>query len=255
MELPFPPPPDNDDAVFPFAHNGDDGGGGVRELPLFPLNVVLFPHMPLPLHIFEERYKEMIGRCLQDSRPFGIVLIAQGAAEEEKGAGRVVTHGVGCSARVAHVERLADGRMNILVVGEQRFRILDTHERDAFRTGITVAVNDVGAADADSVAPLASEVERLLRDFLSRTLALAGRAGETLDLPDDPERLSFATACILPLDPSKKQELLEQTDTGARLACERDMLLREVARLKRAEAARSPEPVSATRFSAFRCRN
>jgi Lon protease-like protein len=248
MELPFPPPPDNDDAAFPF------GDGGVRELPLFPLNVVLFPNMPLPFHVFEERYKEMIGRCLQDNRPFGVVLIVEGAAEEENGTGPVVTHGVGCSARIAHVERLADGRMNILVVGEQRFHILDTHEHDAFRTGITAALHDV-AADANTLAPLAGEVERLLRDFLSRTLALAGRRGETLDLPDDPEQLSFATACVLPLDLPEKQELLEQTDTAARLACERDVLLREVARLKRAEAARSPEPVSATRFSTFRCRN
>lgn len=249
MEPLFPPPENNDDAAFSLA------GGSVRELPLFPLNVVLFPNMPLPLHIFEERYKEMIGRCLQNSRLFGIVLIAQGAAEEEKGAGRVVTHPIGCSARVAHVERLADGRMNILVVGEQRFRILDTHERDTFCTGITVAVNDVAATEADSVAPLAAEVGRLLRDFLSRTLALAGRKGEILDLPDDPEQLSFATACVLPLDLPEKQELLEQTDTAARLACERDVLLREVARLRRAEAARSPEPVSAGRFSVFRCRN
>lgn len=254
MEL--PPLNDNTDAFS----DASSGGDGLRELPLFPLNIVLFPHMPLPLHIFEERYKEMVSRCLQDSRPFGIVLITEGAAEEsgaeDDAAGNsVVTHGVGCSARIAHVERLADGRMNILVVGERRFHILDTHEHAPFRTGITVALDDQ-PGDANAVAPLAGEVGRLLRDFLSRTLALAGHsADETLDLPADPEQLSFTAACVLPLDPPEKQELLEQTDTAARLACERDMLLREVARLRRAEAARSPEPVSAARFSAFRCRN
>lgn len=231
------------------------------EMPLFPLNTVLFPNMPLPLHVFEERYKTMVARCLEESRPFGIVLLSEGAAEAEASGGpaaaarRVRTHAVGCAARIAHVERLADGRMNILVVGEQRFRILDTHEREPYRTGITLALNDDPAPDADCLLVLADEVGRLLKDFLSRSLALAGKSIETLDLPQDPEPLSFTTACVLPLDGDEKQHLLETTDTAARLVSERDLLLREVAKLRRAEAARSPEPVTASRFTPYRSRN
>ena len=102
------------------------------ELPIFPLNTVLFPGMPLSLHIFEDRYKLMIGKCLQERRAFGVVLIRQGAealgplAEPNK---------IGCTAFISQVERLHQGRMNIGVIGQRRFRIisLDT-ELSIFRS-------------------------------------------------------------------------------------------------------------------------
>ena len=225
----------------------------LAEMPLFPLNVVLFPHMPLPLHIFEERYKEMVNRCLAESIPFGVVLITEGAAE---GPGTAATRAVGCAARISHVERLADGRMNILVVGDRRFRLLDTHEARAYRTGITAPLDDA-PADAARVVPLADDVQKLLRDFLTRSLAIAGQQADDVDLPDEPEQLSFMAACVLPLDNDEKQVLLEGTDTAARLAREKEVLLREVARLRRAVASvpSEPEPVRSDRFAAYRCEN
>src|SRR6266581_4222027 len=90
------------------------------EIPLFPLpNLVLFPNIVVPLHIFEERYKLMINTCVERDEAFGLVLLRGGAAEENEGS----IHRVGVTARIVQVERLEDGRMNILIEGEDRFRI------------------------------------------------------------------------------------------------------------------------------------
>lgn len=209
------------------------GVGGVSELPLFPLELVLFPNMLLPLHIFEERYKEMVDRCIRESIPFGVVLISEGQSV----GGKADTFRIGCTARIARVERMPDDRLMIEVVGEQRFRILDQHEALPYRTGLTEALHDAPAADAGSVAALAGDVQRLLRDFLSRQLALLGHSVGRFELPDEPEELSFTAACVLPLENEEKQALLEDTDTAARLSVEREVLMREVTRLRRAAEA------------------
>jgi Lon protease-like protein len=239
-------------------------------MPLFPLNVVLFPNMPLPLHIFEERYKEMVNRCVRESIPFGVVLISESASV----SGKARTFPIGCSARIARVERLPDGRMNIEVVGEERFRILDQHETLPYRTGLTEALHDT-PADTDAVGPLVDDVQRLLRDFLTRQLALLGQRVGEFELPEEPEELSFAAACVLDLDNEQKQALLEDTDTAARLAMERDILRREVTRLRRAAEASDDlsqlaaaaaddedgvtevvfSPVRADRYSDYVCEN
>jgi uncharacterized protein len=92
------------------------------ELPLFPLNTVLFPGMPIQLYIFEQRYKEMIHDCLKSSQPFGVVLIRNG---KEANSHLAEPHYVGCSARILDVEPLEEGRMNLVALGQQRFRILE----------------------------------------------------------------------------------------------------------------------------------
>ena len=91
------------------------------EIPLFPLNVVLFPGMPLPLHIFEERYKAMVADCIRDNRPFGVVMIEEGSAEYGAPARPVA---IGCTAEIAQVQPLDEGRMFIITVGRERFRIV-----------------------------------------------------------------------------------------------------------------------------------
>jgi Lon protease-like protein len=220
------------------------------EMPLFPLDLVLFPEMPQPLHIFEERYKELVNRCVREKTPFGIVLVTDVPA-----VGQEKTRNVGCSARITHVERLADGRMNILVVGERRFRIADTHEAEPYRTALAAPVDDVPFDDMVA-GPLAAEVTRLLREFLVQSLARVGQTLGDFELPDEPEALSFAVACILPTGNDDKQALLEETDTCARLRREKDVLLREVSRLRRAAAARpDPEPLTPDSFAAFHCDN
>jgi Lon protease-like protein len=89
------------------------------EIPIFPLPMVLFPQVIVPLHIFEERYKEMVGGCIRDSRNFGLACILAGSHEDES-----TIRAVGVAARIVQSERLDDGRFNIMAAGEKRFRIL-----------------------------------------------------------------------------------------------------------------------------------
>ena len=128
----------------------------------------------------------------------------------------------------------------------------------SYRTGVTIAVYD-DIVDTAAVFPLAEEVRKLLRKFLTRSLALAGQSVERFELPDEPELLSFTTACVLPIPNDEKQDLLENTDTAARLATERQLLAREVDRLNQVAAtlANPPplEPINSSRFDAYRCKN
>lgn len=230
------------------------------EMPLFPLDVVLFPQMPLKLHIFEERYKEMIGGCLDAGRVFGIVLVtgtpdAETPASPTPARGAEQTRSVGCSARIAHVERMADGRMNILVIGEERFRIVDTHELRSFRTGIVVPLPDRQGGSPEFVGMLAGEVRDLLRDFLTEALSLAGQQSAVFDLPEEPEALSFTAARVLPIPNGEKQELLETTSTNVRLRSEKDLLQREIARIREVIRQTAPEQITLERFAAYRCSN
>src|SRR3990172_3261195 len=103
----------------------------MERLPLFPLRTVLFPGMPLPLRIFEERYRLMIGRCLEQRAPFGVVLIRSG---EEVG-GPAEPYDVGTTARIVRVQRLEDGRMNLVALGERRFRIVHLDRSEPHLSG------------------------------------------------------------------------------------------------------------------------
>ncbi|HVK06440.1 MAG TPA: LON peptidase substrate-binding domain-containing protein [Armatimonadaceae bacterium] len=224
----------------------------VSELPLFPLDLVLFPHMLAPLHIFEERYKEMVNRCVRESLPFGIVLITNGSDVNPDSQ----TCRIGCTARIRRVERLPDGCINIEVVGEQRFRILETHEVLPYRTGITEPLHD-DPLSSDGPNPLSEDVQRLLKEFLTRQLALLGQHDVEIELPEEPDLLSFTAACVLPMENDAKQALLEGTDVNARLAAELDVLRRELTRLRR--AAESVEvsyrPVRTEHYRDYVCEN
>jgi Lon protease-like protein len=234
----------------PTSFPGVPGGAGrVAEIPLFPLDLVLFPNMILPLHIFEERYKTMINQCVHESLPFGIVL----ATGVQPGTGQVETSPVGCTARIARVERLPDGCMNIEVIGEERFRILDTHEQQPYRTGLTEPYEDI-PADDEEVEPLCREVMDVLHEFLTRSLAIMGKRIEKFELPYHPEQISFTAACVLPLTNEEKQGILSDRDVISRLESSREALQREVDRLRRAAAA-AWKKVELASFDAYRCDN
>jgi uncharacterized protein len=225
----------------------------VAEIPLFPLDVVLFPNMILPLHIFEERYKEMVQRCVRESLPFGVVLVREIAP----GTNRVETFPVGCTARIARVERLPDGCMNIEVIGENRFRILDTHEQFPYRVGLTEPYPDSAADDSDALTAATDEAQTLLREFLVRSLELMGQEVGEFELPRDPEQIAFAAACVLPLSNPNKQEILAERDAHARLTAVRQLLTRENGRLKEALASARVtwSPVELTQYDEYHCPN
>jgi Lon protease-like protein len=197
-----------------------------RELPLFPLEqVVLFPGMPLPLRVFEERYKVMIGACQVTDQTFGVVLIRSGS---EVGA-PAVPERVGCTARMLRIDRLPDGQMNIFSVGEQRFRLLGPAR--AMPEGYLVAdVRMLADPPSPDVPP--ALVADVLAELSTYQAALLERAGQwekrpPPEPPSDPQRLSFWVGGTLHVHPRERQQLLELDDVAERLRAELTLLNRE----------------------------
>jgi Lon protease-like protein len=157
-------------------------------LPLFPLDVVLFPGTTLPLHIFEPRYKEMIGVCLADAGPFGVLrALEQGIAE------------IGCTAEIAEVsKKYPDGRLDIVTRGLQRFEVLQLDRERSFLRGEVLIIPDEpgDAVEAEKEKAIAAH---------KQILALAGA---TADAFSAQHKLSFQLAGSLPLDLDFKQKLL-----------------------------------------------
>ena len=183
------------------------------ELPLFPLNTVLFPGMPLPLHIFEPRYREMVRLCLEEQRPFGVVLIRDGVAE---GGPVAAPHEVGCVAEIIEVQRLEDGRLLLMTIGQERFRILSLNYEQAYLTGTVEAL----PFTAESKAKLLAAKERLL-PFLLEYLHILARIGQaTFDpaqMPTEPEDVLYLAAAVLQVDAEKKQDFLANPKASAAL--------------------------------------
>jgi Lon protease-like protein len=173
------------------------------EMPLFPLNVVLFPGMALPLHIFEARYREMINRCLDENLAFGVVLIKEGP---EVGGGAEPRR-VGTAARIMKVDRQPDGRMNIQVVGTRRFRIEELNRDLPYLTG---RVRHYPVTDGDT--KLAVERAHKVRPKIMRYVELLTKAtGVQLELerlPEDATSLAFLTAITLQVRTEDKHRML-----------------------------------------------
>lgn len=187
----------------------------VRELPLFPLpEVVLFPTRPLPLHIFEFRYRIMMNTILQSDRRFGVLMIdpVQGTIAN-----------VGCCAEILHYQRLPDDRMKMLALGQQRFRVLEYIREKPYRVGLVEWIED--QPPSRDLRPLASEVEQLLGDVVRLSAKLTEQEIELPeDLPDLPTELSYWVASNLYGVAPEQQALLEIQDTVARLEREVEIL-------------------------------
>ncbi len=197
------------------------------ELPLFPLNVVLFPGMILPLHIFEHRYREMIARCIDEKLPFGVVLVEKGQEIGES----VTPHTIGTVARIVRVERLDDGRMNITTVGAERFRVKQFHHTHSYLTG-TVEHYPVINASTKSAEDLAHKVRPRIMEYVE-LLAKANDSKLQLDrLPEDPLTLTFLVGIALQVDNEYKQKLLALPGIPEMLAREQYLLSREILLLR-----------------------
>lgn len=174
------------------------------ELPLFPLNTVLFPGMPLPLHIFEERYKQMVADCLRDGRPFGVVLIAEGAAE---GGPPAQPFPIGCTAEIAQVQPLDDGRMIIMTVGRERFRIVRLRHDRPYLVGM---VEPAPLLDEDEarVEAGAARLEPLVTEYLDKLAEMGSIDAVPEAPPEDPASLAYLGAALIQLPAEQKQSLL-----------------------------------------------
>jgi len=184
----------------------------LEEMPLFPLNTVLFPYAQIHLHIFEERYRDMIRLCIEQDRPFGIVLIRSG---EE--LGEPDPYLVGTAARVREIlHTYPDGRMDINVQGERRFRIRELDESLPYLVGRVEPVIEHPIEDQDRAEELLAqareEAEILIRRHFERQ-----EFNVQIVFPPDPVALSFTIANMLTIDNLEKQRMLETTDTLERV--------------------------------------
>jgi uncharacterized protein len=174
-------------------------------LPLFPLpNVVLFPNVFLPLHIFEPRYRDMVADAIRGDRMIGMVLLRPGWEQDYEG--RPPVYPVGCSGVMTHVEKLPDGRYNLVLRGLERFRILREDDSLSYRRALTEPLVE---------RPLTSDDRAIIRSLRTRLEAILADARETkASEPKIPsamgdEDLVNALAQYLDLEPLEKQALLE----------------------------------------------
>jgi Lon protease-like protein len=166
-------------------------------LPLFPLEIVVFPGAPLPLHIFEPRYKEMIGECLSENRPFGMVRAKENALSA-----------IGCSARIIEVmKKYEDGRLDIAAEGAQRFEIIQVNQERSFLQAEVAFFDDepsvVSKTAADTVIQLHEQLFAVM--------------GQTIAVDPDAAYLSYRLAQDLPVDLDFKQTLLEMKSEAERV--------------------------------------
>jgi uncharacterized protein len=191
----------------------------VALLPLFPLEVVLLPGTPLPLHIFEPRYKEMIGECLAQDAPFGVVrALEEGIAE------------VGCTAEIVTVTKeYPDGRLDLIAEGRQRFEVLELNRERSFLRADVLLVPDEPDDIADDARARAVQLH----------LEILSLAGAVQDLSAaDQNALSFYLAGSLPLDLDFKQKLLAMRSEGQRLQAVSAYLEAILPKLRRGARAR-----------------
>jgi ATP-dependent Lon protease len=183
----------------------------LQNLPLFPLpEVVLFPGCLLPLHIFEPRYREMVNECLENETTFGILNVDPSSKQPAE---------IGCAAQILEVQKLPDGRMNILTQGRSRFRVKDYKYDKSYLIGVVDWIDDNDQADAE-LDDLALEMKSLLKDVVRLSAKLADKNVEfPEDLPSHPQELSFWVAGSFPGLP-----LLEMMETSARLKRETEIL-------------------------------
>jgi len=195
-------------------------------MPLFPLGTVLFPGLVLPLHIFEERYRQLVRDLLDEPEPqeFGVIAIRKGRETGVDGVSAL--HEIGCTARLRRVEQHEDGRCELVTVGTQRFRLLGLdHSRPYLRGAIEPLTEETGDEAAAALAVQA--VQRTFREYLD-ALATRGAARISVpDLPDEPVLLSYLVAASMIVDLGDRQILLAEPDAAGRLAAERTLLARE----------------------------
>jgi Lon protease-like protein len=197
------------------------------ELALFPLNTVLFPGQVLPLHIFEERYRLMVRRCLADELPFGVVLIKQG---EPVGAD-AEPYGVGTLARIIESTHLPNGTMNIITVGIERFRIRRLIHDQPYLRGEVETLPLEEQADAEGLEALADSVRERVALYIELIAVAAGLEIKIDEMPDLPQQIGYLAAITMQIDNREKQELLGSRSLNAILIRAHMLLNRENALL------------------------
>jgi Lon protease-like protein len=209
-------------------------------IPLFPLGTVLYPGLLLPLHIFEDRYRQLVGDLLEGPEPrrFGVIAIRKGRETGIDGVSAL--YEVGCAAVLRRVERYEDGRYDIITAGAERFRLLDLDEsRPYLQAEVEWLPEETGDEAAAGLAALATAAA--FRGYLE-ALTRRGLAEISVpDLPSDPGPLSYLVAAAVVADLPDRQALLARPDALSRLESERALLARETAMIGSLTARPAPD--------------
>ena len=202
---------------------------GIKQLPLFPLPLVLLPNEILPLHIFEPRYKQMLSDIELRRNLFGITLFDQGESFPD----RPNIGSVGCAAEVRETSMLPDGRSNIVTVGVIRYRLLEYVDAGTpYLTG-TVEFFEDEKEPEDLVQPIADEVFDLFERIAKAAFKLSGNRGSFPEIPKtEPESLSFLVTAAFSLDNDIKYKMIEMTSTRERLTKLRSILVQAVDKME-----------------------
>jgi hypothetical protein len=205
-------------------------------MPVFPLNTVVFPRMPLPLHIFEERYRQMVRDLRDGDGRFCVSLIKEGV---EVG-GEATPHDVGCVVELAHTRELPDGRFYLVTLGVERVRITSLdRESKPYLLGTVEAWPEEQA----EVAALLHKAVHLFIEYARYRMTLSGETMNDVTLPEEADVLSYVLATAIEMDAGERQRLLETPGTVARLEAEVALLQAEVLILH--ALASTPQPSGA----------
>ena len=209
-------------------------------LPLFPLGAVLYPGMLLPLHIFEERYRQLVRDLLDGPEPrrFGVIAIRKGRETGIDGVHSL--YEIGCTATLRRVDRHDDGRFDIVTVGSQRFRLRGLDETRPYLQGEVELLTDepVDPASAEAAVRV---TQAAFREYLDALTEWGGAVVRLDELPDEPTLLSFIIAAAMVIDLPERQALLAESDTLRRLALQRALLSRETAMLRTTTSRPAPD--------------
>src|SRR3984893_11462950 len=209
-------------------------------LPLFPLGAVLYPGMLLPLHIFEERYRQLVRDLLDGSEPrqFGVIAIRKGRETGIDGVHSL--YEIGCTTILRRVDRHDDGRFNIITVGARRFRLRGLDEtRPYLQAEVDMLADE--PVDPESAEPTVRILQAAFREYLDALTEWGGAVVRLEELPDEPTLLSFIIAAAMVIDLPERQALLAESDTVRRLARQRAMLSRGTALLRTTTSRPAPD--------------
>ncbi len=201
------------------------------ELPLFPLNTVLFPGQVLPLRIFEERYRLMIRRCLAEDLPFGVVLIKRGREVATFNDDDAEPYSVGTVARIIESTHLTNGSMNIVTVGVERFRIRKLLHDQPYLRGEVVTLPMVDPSDDAAIEAAAARVKEEVNRYIELISDAAGLQIQIEETPSAAQQVGYLAAITMQIDNREKQELLGSPSVGQMLRRELALLSRENALL------------------------
>jgi uncharacterized protein len=226
-------------------------------LPLFPLHTVLFPHLPLPIHVFEDRYRAMARDVTADGSPYAGRFVVSMITEGPEVGGDAVARPLGTICEVRSAEELPDGRWLLLVVGVARARVVGVDRSGPYAVADAEPIDEPAGDDAAALVPsVQAALDAYLatvKRFVVRTASGGDASQETHDvtatldevlkpiqLPDDPVAASYAVGGVLQIELARKQQLLELPDAAVRLRAELELLRREARFLD--DGAMTPVP-------------